>query len=627
MLVAALDSVSTLERIQLTGQLAQGVNDLSAAMAPMDRIRSSRQVLALLARLGIDLAASQETLSFSLDDPEKSAQALRDYLDGPINQLPQNVRIFEAASVIDLAATLGDRDLVTKAQALRTPGEQSVLDLYMSVTADVSSRAVSVPVDRAAVLGHATAVENLLRQRVEDDAEYAEHQVRINELTNEVTAAQREIQAWSDANPGQHVVAQARYDKVYADYVAAHEEVYAKAMAAWRRFKAVRNEAIEQADQAFDTQGQIVIDALMASSTVSVEEASSWASRQVIDDKAQQRLTRMGYKKADVLRDLAEFYRLTGGKSSAIRIAAGGARANATGIETRTGEKVINLGNNFNKTVLFHELAHHLENDPIACAAANGFLIKRRESADVHPLAELSGNNYGPEEVAYKDSFMDAYIGKVYRDGWTEVFSMGVQYLANPRDAAMFAAKDPEMLALISGYLASPVTPAMRAKLDMHKGATDAIQAKRQEMEEAYATAVAELAARAPLQADDWWQVFQEEHPDIAGLIRTYEFAKGSEPTYVGGYEGYRVLQGVCRNQLTKRNAKGLVIASRLNLPLPECASVHAGLDLARALITYADTNGIGVSSAWYTFFYQGKGFDARKSIIRSAQSIQEGKQ
>ncbi|MGN8554582.1 UNVERIFIED_CONTAM: hypothetical protein OHV15_18560, partial [Microbacterium sp. SLM126] len=169
---------------------------------------------------------------------------------------------------------------------------------------------------------------------------------------------------------------------------------------------------------------------------------------------------------------MAEYYRLSGGKASAIRIGIdGGRRANAVGVTARTDEKVINLGSRFNKTVLFHELAHHLENDPIAMAASNGFLKRRRESDTKFTLRSLTGNKgYGPMEVAYKDGFIDPYVGKVYPGGITEVFSMGVQYLANPSHAAILAAKDPHMLELITGYLSAPLTPAMHAKLNMHQG-------------------------------------------------------------------------------------------------------------------------------------------------------------
>ena len=43
-------------------------------------------------------------------------------------------------------------------------------------------------------------------------------------------------------------------------------------------------------------------------------------------------------------------------------------------------DKTINIGSYFNKRVLWHELSHFIENDPVAMAASNGFLLSRRES-------------------------------------------------------------------------------------------------------------------------------------------------------------------------------------------------------------------------------------------------------
>jgi flagellar basal body-associated protein FliL len=42
---------------------------------------------------------------------------------------------------------------------------------------------------------------------------------------------------------------------------------------------------------------------------------------------------------------------------------------------------------------------------------------------------------------------MDEYVGKIYKDGATEVISMGIQYMV--RNPALLAEKDPELFDLI----------------------------------------------------------------------------------------------------------------------------------------------------------------------------------
>jgi hypothetical protein len=66
---------------------------------------------------------------------------------------------------------------------------------------------------------------------------------------------------------------------------------------------------------------------------------------------------------------------------------------------------------------------------------------------------------------------------------------MGVQYLATPEDADMFAARDPQMFAMVTGSLTSMLTPAMNAKLNLHSGSIDTLQVARQE----YAATIAAL--------------------------------------------------------------------------------------------------------------------------------------
>ncbi|PSJ15753.1 hypothetical protein, partial [Nitrosomonas supralitoralis] len=210
------------------------------------------------------------------------------------------------------------------------------------------------------------------------------------------------------------------------------------------------------------------------------EQAESWANSQVIGKSAIARLKKAKYPEADVRRDMAEFYRISGGKLRLIKIESErSGRAHAKGIG-HFEDASINPGNNFNKTTLWHEMAHHLEADSAAKSAANGYLLKRRQSEKVFSLRSLTGNRgYGSNEGAYKDDFIDPYVGKVYRDQTTEVWAMGIQYLANPYDAAMLASKDPEMAALMAGYLQAELTPAMKLLQSLQDQAKDIVQGRR----------------------------------------------------------------------------------------------------------------------------------------------------
>ncbi len=252
--------------------------------------------------------------------------------------------------------------------------------------------------------------------------------------------------------------------------------------------------------------GQKIIDTLLNGSKVTQEQADSWANSQVIEKSAITRLKKMGYPEADIRRDMAEFYRITGGKLRHVRLETNGSkRANASGIG-HFEDSVIRPGSNFNKTVLWHEMAHHLEADVAAKAASNGYLLKRRKSEKVFLLRSLTGNRgYRSDEGAYDDNFINPYIGKVYRDKTTEVWSMGVQYLATPYDAAMMLSKDPEMAALMAGYLQADLTPAMKALQSIQDNAKDKAQEKREQVKSEYEQALDKLAAGVEIVDDGWF--------------------------------------------------------------------------------------------------------------------------
>jgi len=612
-----------------------------------DDLNRLREILAMLG-----VTSAVQPLEFSLADKEGSAKALFDYVANGIRVLPAELAAFEAQTVGDLAHLIGNNTVGEAAWEFVNDGKYDPRDAEAKIAAfnNLAARGVKHGIEQAALEQALTDSEALLAQKLNDDPEYAAARAHYDQLSAERTASIRELSAKVTAATEaiRDAVRDGRGEAEIAPMRDAREalarvlddlmnDTHGLQTEAWERVKATSaqfNETRASTYRAlFEENGQKIIDKIVESSPVTPEQAQAWANEQVIDDNAKAKLKKLGYKPDDVVRDMAEFYRMTGGKASAIRIGIdGGKRANAVGITDRLGEKVINLGSRFNKTVLFHELAHHLENDPIAKGASNGFLLKRREGEGVYRLRDLTGNKgYDTSEIAYKDHFTDAYVGKVYKDGVTEVFSMGVQYLANPKDAAIFAARDPEMFALITGYLSMQVTPAMNAKLNMHKNAIGERMDERREVEAQYERAIEFLSSQAALVNDDWPNTL-DKGGEFYEMLTTYVLTKSRKGVaqYVGGHGRYKVFSGVFHNWQTKRNAKGFLIVDALSTEgadrssnggwrkvIPDSMIVHGDIAKVRALIAIANLEGNDLTTAWRYFHDNGAGSAKKKLIAR----------
>lgn len=627
-----LDEIPALDRIRISGMLAVKLEDLAGSLEPLARVKAAQQVAEYLEQLGVNLAAPAKPLAgFSLSDRTAAIDAINGYLDGGLAGIPAAFRPFEAQTVSDLAATA---DLPASARRANNIALEGVADLeraQISAFDEVASRGVKLTLDPVAIQEKLTQAEAILRQRASSVPEHAELAAKLRTINSDYESADRNfvqnIRAAREAfraGQGEEALVFELIEQrsVLRDtYEADFNREKAKINAIEREFDA---EKTRQSMDLIREEGEAVLAAVLKSSPITEEQATEWASRQIIDKDALAKLGRLGYKKGDVYRDMAEFYRICGGKSSAIRISAGGRRANTTGVETRLGEKIINLGTRFDKGTLFHELAHHLENDPIAKAASNGFLLKRRESPAAHTLRSLTGNKgYRADEVAYKDSFINPYTGKIYRDGVTEVFAMGVEYLADPKNAAMFAAKDPQMFAMITGYLTSATTPAMHAKLNMHAGAIDTLQTKRQDQAQQYNNAISALAGRVDLVRDDWWSSLKASEPRSAQWLASYAFTLVKPPEYLGSFDDFRVFQGIFKNKNTSRKAKGYLVtrASSISAGVPEYIEVHGDVETLKAFIAVAERRNERLSRVWYDTLYE-KGRNNKQNLIAAAENL-----
>lgn len=317
----------------------------------------------------------------------------------------------------------------------------------------------------------------------------------------------------------------------------------------------VEHAARKRAKNAFATVGTKLITSVMDASPITPDAAAKWAAAQEITPPAVARLRKIGYPLTQVREDVAEFYRFTAGRVTAVRIhSKGDRRANATDIHTHSKVGTIHLDGSFDKRTLWHELAHHMEADPLAKMAAGRFIRRRSVDGQHYSLRSLSGNKgYRSDEVALKGDFFSPYVGKIYRDGTTEVFSMGVESFSDPETLARRAAQDPQTLEFVAGFVRAPMDPLAQAHSalreimrEMQEEATQATGNALDDMLKALADTV-ELTP----DTDTAWIVGQGGY-----RVESYGW------TQLGRFEesGYYVMAGKVRNHQTKRKCSGLVL-------------------------------------------------------------------
>lgn len=328
-------------------------------------------------------------------------------------------------------------------------------------------------------------------------------------------------------------------DEVYTPVLDAKNEVA----------QAARKKAQSDMAQA----GSKIIASVMDKSSITPDDATRWANAQEVTPQAVNRLKGLKYPLPQFRADMAEFYRFTGGRVTSVRVhSQGDRRANATDIEAHGKVGTINLATSFNKRVLWHELAHHMEADPVAKMAAGQFIRRRSVDGKTHSLRSLTGNTgYRPNEIALKGDFFSPYIGKIYADGVTEVFSMGIESFSDPEMLARRAIQDPKTLEFVAGFVKAPVDPLAKA----HMALREIVTAMQGDVTQATAGLVNNkiemLSGSVELtpDTDTTWQ---------QGDWRL------SKWTQLGRFEesGYYLLTGKVRG-LTKRLCNGLVLARR----------------------------------------------------------------
>lgn len=315
-----------------------------------------------------------------------------------------------------------------------------------------------------------------------------------------------------------------REERMTPEFRALLEEHAQEAEQANAKFQAINRQMWDQeralraeAEKTLGLVGQRIIDDTLAKSPVSSERASAWADSLGIDkDKSlKAKLKRIDYPLEQFKADAAEFYQLTGGKLAKVRFnVERGTRASADGIHS-AGKGVINVVGKFSKRTLFHEMAHHLEADPIAKQLSKAFIIKRRNSDKTQTLRKLTGNRgYDSSERAWPDDFLDPYVGKEYPDGITEVLSMGVERFSDPVSLARAVAKDPEHISLVLGYAATADSDLFQGLKNMVSEASAVQDQREAQIEQELDALLDRIDAMLPLE--------QLPEPNLSPMDKKY---------------------------------------------------------------------------------------------------------
>lgn len=647
-----LDDATGMEKIKLIRELdsiRKNMGDETGAnkLKSVKRIKEIRSIL--LGNPVIDVSSGLDVKS-----PTAFVQSLKSWVENNLKDFPNGLLLAEKVKIISTWQLIKKTD---KSDEITFDLESEYIDLvklipesdresdYLSTFNHFSRIGLAIDEDRRYYVKNIMdEAEGLLKVDPVADPETMAKLKEIEQKIDELSARLEDIlQIKENLKAKMRASGEMPTDLGYEiynhpDYKALDEEyakIYYERQAIFDSGSPLRKKKWEDRNQRVNDirakgaeVGRQILDTLNSKSTVSDETAKQFADNVSIDKSILTRLKKEGYDPKQLRQDIAEFYKVTGGKLRHVEMRATGVkRAHANNI-SHFENNYITPGSNFNKTTLWHELAHHLEADPAARMAAQGFLIKRRKSEEVQQLRVLAHRGYGSDEYAYEDEFINPYIGKYYRHGDTEVFAMGVQYLASAEDAAAFAAKDPEMFAMVTGYLTSELTPAMKTLQVVQNRAKDNSQDQRNVFEQRYQAAIKALIEDMEIENDGWFDALDDDEK-FAVLNRG-----GGDPEakFIGSIGWYRIFQGKFKKYGSRRIAKGYSVTyenrwglrdlSRETKPIVLNGFVpfHESLELLKAAIKIAknEKNNQLYNSV---YLFQSK-YDTRISVIEAAQKI-----
>jgi hypothetical protein len=553
--------LTTLERLARARELRTTVIDIGAGAGAKKRIMLGRKAESLRDLL-LDRRAAVSVSDLDLFNPAGSFARMREHFDAiPADdefariEAAQYMQIVTGYLLQSQVSTGGDTSYDTPGRALQrdlSNADQSHRPAYLRAQFTRLHAAGGEALDAAGPLREARS--ELLLIAADESSLASERDIMLKASLSVALASVKDHEEAMNAARALARNGEMTWEElkpIEDRYAAAHREAMNGLRAAvpdfpYDGFRAARTAA----EAAMKAQAAALTQSVLDASPVTQQQAEAWAAGQIITPAAAARLRKQGYDPKKFRADMAEFYRLTGGRLAKVKVdSKGDRRANATGIHGHNSS-VINLDGNFSKRVLFHELAHHLEADPVALAAARGFLLKRRESDQTHSLRDLTGNKgYRANEVAFKDSWFSEYIGKSYADV-TEVFSMGIESFSDPLTLADRVARDPEMFALMVGFMKTPPNPLFGTVKKVFAQAANAEAEVTTEQASERDQALDRLAAGVD---------FINRGDELSPVGKAYAASYGG--TFVGAYEGMELYEcKSVRDPATKRKKAGFLL-------------------------------------------------------------------
>lgn len=292
---------------------------------------------------------------------------------------------------------------------------------------------------------------------------YVEAVTMMAEMQRAGGYTQEEYAVWSAEAKKYEGEINALWAKKREEYARAWESQQEECLAILAKIKSLQTELYGTDVEALEKKHADIEKAI---SGVTDTEAQSW-----VDNRVTITFGRGVKNASETLRKIKswakDFYRFTNGKMKTdvtIKVdGVGRAYAKSNKVVDYVGSNTVVLYmSDMGKRVLWHELGHILEVDPVAAAAANAFLLKREtRGGEIRTMnkidAELSGktksNVYDADEVGVTDGFIHPYMGRVYATGATEVFSVALEHMSEPETAAEFMKADPECAMFLFGYL------------------------------------------------------------------------------------------------------------------------------------------------------------------------------
>ena len=191
---------------------------------------------------------------------------------------------------------------------------------------------------------------------------------------------------------------------------------------------------------------------LLEASPVSEEDADLWLEQHVtITKNLKTNLASQGYPLEIFKKDCKEFFRLTGGKLGMLELSYDG-RGGTSGRSRAYGDKKALFKGQFSKRTVFHELGHCLESCSNFSVACSRRFVTDNATGGQERLSVITGHRgYKANEIAYRGNYISPYVGKVYGDHASEVFSMGIERLSDAKSLVDFIQVAPEHASLIFG--------------------------------------------------------------------------------------------------------------------------------------------------------------------------------